>query len=178
MFLNRFEKANYLEISKQLLAETRCWVLRHTSLSEQLEKEMSPLYWVGLALIITAVLVMLSTVLACMLHCNDDTGTSGGFDGIEIFCLLPCSISFIIGGIFCMVSTATWCLIIIIIFNMLSGFVHLWVTYKCTGCQTPKENASDSIVHGKQTAWTRVIPELLGIILSFAAAGLAINELA
>ena len=140
--------------------------------------EHHPLFWIGLALILTAVLVILTLALSCCMHAKDNTGSSGGLDGIQIFVCLPCvSISFVIGGIFCMVSTAYWCLILICLVNTFSGLVHIYAICNWTGCQTPAPDASEAITRKVGTAWIRIIPEMLGIGLSFAAVGVAIGEI-
>ena len=143
---------------------------------EDHQLEDHQLFWIGLALIITTVLVLLILMLSCLLHSKDNTGTSGGLDGIEIFVCLPASsITFIIGGIFCMVSTDSWCLVLIVIINIFSVLIHIYGVCNWTGWKTPRPGASEAITRKVGTAWTRIIPEVLGIALSVAAVGVAIG---
>eukprot|EP00091_Calanus_sinicus_P023660 TRINITY_DN8101_c0_g1_i2.p1 TRINITY_DN8101_c0_g1~~TRINITY_DN8101_c0_g1_i2.p1 ORF type:complete len:107 (-),score=30.90 TRINITY_DN8101_c0_g1_i2:276-596(-) len=102
------------------------------------------LFWLGLGLILTTVLVTLSCLASCLLHGNDHTGDSGGFDGIESFCLPCLAPTFVLGGIFCMVGLNTWNLVLSVIINTVSVFLHLFGCMKCTGCGTPEDDASDA----------------------------------
>jgi len=137
-----------------------------------------PLFWMGLGLILTGVLVLIVMVISWEMHKKDDTGTSGGFDGIEIFIWPPLfSITFIVTGIYCMICMRTvFCLIILSILNIISALVHIWCILNGTGWQTPSPNASEAIIRRSKTAWMRILPETLGIILSLAAVGAASCE--
>ena len=134
------------------------------------------LFWLGLGLILTTVLVTLSCLVSWRLHKKDDTGSSGGFDGIGSFCLPLFAPTFVLGGIFCMVGLKTWSLVLSIIINTISVFLHLFGCFKCTGFGTPADDASDVIKHQAKTAWMRVLPELIGIGLSCAAIIVALQE--
>ena len=119
-----------------------------------------PLFWVGLALIITSVFVAFGLCCAA--------------DGLEVFCTPFLSITFLISGIFCMVSTAKWCLVIIII-NLLSTMIHV-----CRSCQMVRDvdhcTSCEEIKFGV-LRWIIMVPYVLGIGLSIAAMCLAANEL-
>jgi len=140
---------------------------------------MGLLFWLGVSLLLTAGLIFLASVLSCVMYCKDDSG-------LEIFCLFPFSITFVVGGIFCMVSGATWSLVVIIIVNLLSAFIHMFTSWKCTGWnraeydglesgwQSPECEAKKSWV---STAWIRLLPELMGIVLSLVAVGAATYQL-
>jgi len=138
-----------------------------------------PLYWIGLGLILAAVLVYIALVISWKLHKADDTGSSGGFAGIEIFIGPPfVAITFLVTGICCMVSTnaMAW-LVTIAILNIISAFVHIYAAYNWTGWQTPEPDACEAITRKVATAWIRLLPEALGIVLSIAAVCAAIYEM-
>jgi len=137
-----------------------------------------PLFWIGLGLILAAVLVYVAMVISWELHKKDDTGSSGGFAGIEIFIFPPLAgVIFIILGVYCMVCMKNvYCLVPLAIFNILSAWLHIHVAWKATGWQTPEPGASEAITRKVDTAWIRILPEALGIVLSIAAVCAAIYE--
>ena len=135
------------------------------------------LFWLGLGLILNSVLVTCSCLLTCCLHSHDDTGSSGGLAGIENFCLPLFAPTFVLGGIFCMVGLNTWNLVLSIIFNTISVFVHMFACSKCTGCGRPEDDAEPVVKKQAKTAMIRVLPELIGIGLSWAAVIVALQEL-
>ena len=135
------------------------------------------IFWLGVGLLIAAALVFAACGFSCFYHIGDDTGTSGGFDGIEVYCTPIAALTYILGGVFCMVGIHTWNLVVSIICNIISVFVHLFICFKCTGCGSPSEDASESLKRKASTAFIRVIPEILGIGLSFAAAIVAMQTL-
>ena len=135
------------------------------------------LFWIGLGLILTGLLVGLSCQITWCIHKSDDTGTSGGFDGCENFCLPLFAPTFVLGGIFCMVGLETWNLVLSLIINIISIPVHVFLLVKCTGCTPFEEDASQAITRKLKTAWIRILPEMIGIGLSVAAIVKAIEEL-
>merc|ERR1712179_397085 len=120
------------------------------------------LFWLGLGLILTGLLVFFSCQITWCIHKRDDTGSSGGFDG---------------GEIFCMVGLQTWNLVLSLIFNIISIPVHVYIMVKCTGCTPFEDDASPAIKRKVKTAWIRILPEMIGIGLSVAAIVNAIEEL-
>merc|ERR1711890_35081 len=137
-----------------------------------------PLFWIGLGLLLTGVLVLITMVISWKMHSRESTGTSGGFDGIEIFIWPPLfSVTFFATGIYCMVcQRSMFCLITLSILNSLSAMVHVWCICHGTGWRTPQPGASEAIVRRAETAWMRILPEALGVTLSAAAVCAAIYE--
>ena len=135
------------------------------------------LFWLGLGLILTGLLVFFSCSITWCIHAGDDTGTSGGFDGCENFCLPFFAPTFVLGGIFCMVGLQTWNLVLSVICNIISIPIHVYVLVKCTGWSPHEEDASPAIKRKVKTAWIRILPEMIGIGLSLAAIANAYEEL-
>ena len=136
---------------------------------------MPLIFWLGVGLLIVAALVLAACCFTFLYHQYDDSGT--GFDGIELFCFPIGGLTFLLGGIFCMVGTHTWTLIISIICNIISVPVHIITCYGCTGWRAPSENASEIVNRLAKTAFIRIIPEIVGIGLSIAAIVVAIQTL-
>ena len=140
--------------------------------------EHHPLFWIGLALILTSVILLLLAL--------GDVWDCCGVAGILCLPFLSItsmfSMSYIIGGILCMVSTAQWCLGLSCIINTLSGFLHIYMV--CNFTDLTGHSYSKTLIpeEGKTTKnnvlyLLRVIPEMIGIALSFAAFGVAIFEI-
>ena len=133
--------------------------------------KMPLIFWLGVGLLIVAALVLAACCFTCIYHQDDHTGTSGGFDGIEICCIPIAGLTFLLGGIFCMVGTHTWTLIISIICNIISVPVHIITCYGCTGWKAPSENASEIVNRLAKTAFIRIIPENCGHRIVYCSSG-------
>merc|ERR1711915_999448 len=86
---------------------------------------MALIFWLGVGLLIAAALVFAACGFSCFYHIGDDTGTSGGFDGIEVYCTPIAALTYILAGVFCMVGIHTWNLVVSIICNIVSVSIHL-----------------------------------------------------
>jgi len=131
-------------------------------------------------LCVMPLLMAILCIKDCFCHGNDDTGTSGGLDGIFMYCVYPPSLTYLGGGILCIVVPYNFWSLITVIFNFASAALHCWTTYWWSGVwwHGGEEHPSEATRSFHESGWQRVLPEALGIGLSLTAGVLAIYEIA
>merc|ERR1711962_558205 len=107
----------------------------------------------------------------CFVHSGNDTGTSGGLDGIFMYCMCPPSVAYLIGGILCIFLPYNSWSLITVMFNFTSAALHCYTTYSFSGVcwHGGEEYPSEATEKYHESGWTRVLPEALGIGLSLTA---------
>jgi len=143
--------------------------------------DQHPIFYVGVCLTLMPILMTILCIKDIFCHGNDDTGTSGGLDGIFMYCGYPPSLTYLGGGLLCIFVPYNFWSLITVIFNFASAALHCGTAYWFSGVwwhEGREEDPSEATKRYHESGWTRLLPEALGIGLSLTAGVLAIYEIA
>ena len=125
---------------------------------------MEVLFGLGIGIILAAVVSVLSPPLS-----KGEPG-DGGLGICVVFCALAFAPFHVAAGILCMVGLEKWNLIASIVFNLISIFLHSYMTYHCYDCKD-----KEKFVEELPPYMMRLGGQLGGMMISIAAIVVAIQ---